>query len=348
MSAIAVAENGTPVGVCGQRFWARTERSTRRKEKKDTRRTENKETRHWLDVMAHVRSVFAEHAPSTRPWFQLDRGGDAWPVLVDAAENSSQQYTTIRASYDRRVRGGRKRQHYLWQKVEDQPVAAIYELNVPTGPNRRSPKAKLNVQFCPVRLDLKDLRTKRRFEAAFHAVLVREVDTTPEGGKPIEWLLLTTYPVETVHDALMVVWGYSQRWRVEEFHKIWKTGACNVEDTQLRADDHIARWATLLASVAMRLLRLTYLARKTPDLPATVEFTEQEVQAILLLRKLKTRPPAVPTIAQAVRWVADLGGYTGKSSGGPPGAIVIARGLRCIGSVARLLTDGSISQSGKA
>ena len=47
--------------------------------------------------------------------------------------------------------------------------------------------------------------------------------------------------------------------------------------------------------------------------------------------KIKSRvevvPDSVPTIAQAVRWIADLGGYTGKSSGGPPGSTTIGRGL---------------------
>jgi hypothetical protein len=343
MSAIAVAFNGTPLGVCAQNYWARTKRSKHKKGKKDTRRTEEKETRHWLEVMAHTRAVFADQAPGTRPWFQLDRGGDAWPLFLDAVSNESNQYTTIRATYDRRVQGGRTKQRYLWPEVERQPVAAVYDLDVPAGPNRTARKARLSVQFAPVRLDLKDPRAKRHFEAALNAVLVREIDTAPEGEKPIEWMLLTTYPVNNAHDALMVVWGYSRRWRIEEFHKIWKTGACNVEDTQLRAEDHILRWVTILASVAMRLHRLTYLARNMPDLPATVEFSEAEVQAILMLRKPRTKPRGTPCIGDAVRWVADLGGYTGKSSGGPPGAIVIARGLRRIEPVAQLLAEGGLA-----
>jgi len=342
MSAIAVAANGTPLGLCGQTFWARKQRSTRREEKHDRRKTEEKETRYWIEVMGHARTVFAEHAPGTRPWFQLDRGGDGWPLILDAVTHESTEYATIRASYNRRVRGGRTKQHYLWEQVERQPVASEYELDVPGSPNRMARKARLSVQFAPVRLDLRDQRSKRHFEAALHAVLVQELDTTPAGEKPIEWMLLTTYPVVTAEDALTVVWGYSQRWRIEEFHKLWKTGACNVEDTQLRADDHILRWATILASVAMRLLRLTYLARKTPDAPATVELSKSEVQAILLLRKPKSKPRGMPCISDAVRWLADLGGYTGKSSGGPPGAIVLTRGLRRIEPVAMLIAAGEI------
>jgi hypothetical protein len=52
---------------------------------------------------------------------------------------------------------------------------------------------------------------------------------------------------------------------------------------------------------------------------------------VVLKRRQKKRtesvPDGVPTIAQATRWIADLGGFTGKSSGGPPGSITIGRGL---------------------
>jgi hypothetical protein len=42
----------------------------------------------------------------------------------------------------------------------------------------------------------------------------------------------------------------------------------------------------------------------------------------------------VPTIAQATLWLAELGGYTGKSSGGPPGTITISRSLAKVGAAA--------------
>jgi hypothetical protein len=45
----------------------------------------------------------------------------------------------------------------------------------------------------------------------------------------------------------------------------------------------------------------------------------------------------MPTIAQATLWIAQLGGYTGKSSGGPPGSITIKRGLDRLRPAALLL-----------
>jgi hypothetical protein len=165
-------------------------------------------------------------------------------------------------------------------------------------------------------------------------VLAREVDP-PKGQDAIEWLLLTTYEVTTVADAQLVIHGYAQRWRIEEFHRMWKSGACRVEDTQLRDRETIIRWASILASVAIRLLRLTYLARAAPDEPASTELAQSEIDAVIVSRRPKGfHRGDIPAISLLVLWLADLGGYTGKSSGGPPGAIVIRRGLERIQSLA--------------
>ena len=61
---------------------------------------------------------------------------------------------------------------------------------------------------------------------------------------------------------------------------------------------------------------------------------------MLLEQRQKKRteevPDGVPTIAMAVRWLGDLGGYGGKADG-PRGAITIARGLRDVAVAARVL-----------
>ena len=166
--------------------------------------------------------------------------------------------------------------------------------------------------------------------AQLWAVLAKETNTAPEGEDPIEWLLLTNYPVADFTEAKMVIRGYSHRWRIEDFHRTWKT-TCRVEDAQLRSIGAVQRWAVALAVVAMRIQRLTHLARNQPELPASEGLTADEITALVLHKDTKRRrgqTAFVPTIAVAVTWLAELGGYTGKSSGGPPGAQTIARGLQ--------------------
>jgi len=161
---------------------------------------------------------------------------------------------------------------------------------------------------------------------------VREHGTEPPGEKPLDWMLLTNAPIDSIQAIRRVVLGYSTRWRIEEFHKTWKSGACNVEDTQLRSRNALIRWATILSVVATRIERLKRLARTEPERPASDELTPVEIEVLLVLKRrykkrTETVPDTMPTMGQAVLWMAELGGYTGKSSGGPPGSTTIGRGL---------------------
>ena len=183
-----------------------------------------------------------------------------------------------------------------------------------------------------VTLQLRDERTQKVTPLTVSVAWVREEGTTPPGEKPLDWMLLSNAPIDDADSARAIVLGYAMRWRIEEFHKTWKTGACNVEQTQLRSRNAIIRWATILAVVAARIEELKRLSRTEPQRPATDALSEVEIDVLVALKRrqkkrTETVPDGIPTIDQAVRWLADIGGYTGKSSGGPPGSITIRRGL---------------------
>jgi hypothetical protein len=191
----------------------------------------------------------------------------------------------------------------------------------------------MTVRAIQVTLRLHNKWTHRCSTLPLNAVWAREKGTTPRGEKPIDWLLLTNHPIQTPHDLEKILFGYAQRWRIEEVHKTWKSGACEVEHTQLRNSEHVQKWATILVAVAVRIERLKYLSRTEPSRPASIELGDHEVQTLILLKRkhkkrTETIPDSMPVIAQATGWIAELGGYTGKSSGGPPGTITIRRGLR--------------------
>lgn len=85
MTAIAVTPEGTPQGVVGQRYWT-CDRSDSDKKHHNQRRIEDKETKYWLEAIGDARAVFRQIAPTARPWFQVDRGADAWPIVRIGAE----------------------------------------------------------------------------------------------------------------------------------------------------------------------------------------------------------------------------------------------------------------------
>jgi len=334
MSGLAMAPDGTPVGLCSQTFWAR--RGPRAKDRSYTRPVPMRETRYWIemmeDVVARTRAANAEASTRCRPHFLFDRGADAWVVLQRAVELREHADVTVRAAQNRRVVHPYAR--HLREQLMRGPALCSYALDVPGSPSRTARRAHLEVRACEVTLKL------RGGPVTLSAVQAREFDTTPKGEPPIDWLLLTTQRVATAADALAVIDGYALRWRVEEFHKAWKSSVCHVEDTQLQSAEAIQKWAIVLAAVAARSLHLTHAARTSPDAPAESELSGEEIDAVIVLRRPKGfKLGDRPSLQQVVRWIADLGGYTGKSSGGPPGAIVIGRGMREVQAATRAIRN---------
>jgi hypothetical protein len=337
ISALAISAKGVPLGLTSQVWWKRTTPSAKRKHR-NRRRTEDKEIQRWLDTMEKSRQVMSQHAPRTKLWFQLDREGDAWPILQNV--DLEGHWFTVRGNHNRRVILEDGRQTHLRDVLAQQPVLTHYELQVSGAPKRTARIANMAVQACSMTVDFLDKRTKKHFSKQVNVVLAREQGTTPAGEKPIEWLLLTNRPIATVENIEQIVFGYAQRWRIEDFHRTWKSGTCRVEESQLRSAEALIKWATILAAVAVRAERIKHLSRQEPDRPASDEFSPVEIRAITLLRfgksaKKHLQAAQVPTLAQATLWLAQIGGYTGKSSGGPPGSVTLTRGLKEVAAVVR-------------
>jgi hypothetical protein len=337
ISVLAVSAEGVPLGLAGQAWWTRAPEPPKRH--RHYRKPEEKESRYWPEAMAQTREVMQAYAPNTRVWFQLDREGDAWPILQQA--DADQHWFTVRSAYDRRVRLPSGKKAYVRMLVASQRVITRYDLAIAPAPQRQARTASIEIRACRVTLDFRNKRTDRHFPKTLNVVLARERGTTPPGEKPIEWLLLTNRPVGMAKELEQIVFGYSQRWRIEEFHRSWKSGVCRVEESQLRSSEAAIKWATILAAVATRVERLKLLSRKEPDRPATDEFSAVELRALKLLRFGRSRDQAgratVPTLSEATLWLAELGGYTGKSSGGPPGSVTLGRGLTQLQAAARAL-----------
>ena len=330
MTALAISEEGRVVGVCGQRWWSRDEKSPDIKQ--DQRSAEDRESSLWPGVIKDVEKGLREHGCRTRAWYQMDRGADAQHILKLASREGL--LVTIRAAHDRALADeGNSRK--LRETVRSKKPAGSFSLRFSAGAARRRGHSPLRprhlaVRSCKVTLKLTDWGNHHGAvwePAEYWVVHVRE-RRPPPGAERLEWFLLTTHPVLSADDALSVAQAYSLRWRVEEFHKTWKSGACNIEQSQLRKAEHFKRWATILAAVAARIEQLKYAARHDPKAPALTYATRDEVDAaIVLTPRCKWKVGAKLTIEQFVLLTANIGGYTGRSSGGPPGSIVIARGL---------------------
>ena len=144
----------------------------------------------------------------------------------------------------------------------------------------------------------------------------------------MEWMLITNQPVTTFEEACERVSWYRLRWRIEMYFKVLKSGF-RVEACRLGTADRLIRYLTVMSIVAWRLFMITLIARTNPSLPCSQFLSEQE-WTVLAVKSSRPRPPpaAVPTIAEALVWIARLGGYLARKSDGPPGTLTLWRGWK--------------------
>lgn len=351
MSAIIVDPDGVTMGAAGQKFWTREPqkqasrtkdyaagvKADHRLKKKEKRKLPigEKETARWGEVMEQTIASSNEAGFAGKLWFQLDAGADFAHLLASATLLTS--WVTVRTKNPRSLYEG-------LGLLRDEVLAAepmgTMIVSVPGKPNRAPREATLQLTYVPVVLNLR-LPGCAHVPAPLFAVQAREVSPVPKGSEPIHWLLLTNKPGSTLGDAKLVVRGYSTRWRIEEVHKTWKS-VTKVEDSGLESLHGFSLWATILFSIAIRIERLKYLSRAQPDAPATVELEQYEVDALLAKRRSKSKraPAGTLTLVTAVLWIADLGGYMNPRKG-PPGSIVIARGLNRLRDFAQGFLAGS-------
>jgi hypothetical protein len=333
--AYAVSGEGVPMGMLNQQWWARP----RRKKRTDCqhRPLEDKETRHWVNAIGQAATALTD--VGSKAWFQIDREGDRFWTLKSLRDSGG--WFTVRSTYAHRfvLAGPTKRRRRLRDVASKGEFRGTIKLDLRERPNRHAREACVRVRTESIVVDTTEAFTEERMTLALNVVDVREVGTTPRDEEPLHWRLLTNHPVVTDDDVDAILRGYAHRWKIEELHRVWKSGACRVEESQLRSAERVIKWAILTVVTAARIERLRMLARTKPDASAADEFTAYELRALILMKRqyakrTETIPNDTPTMANAVRWLGELGGHAGRPSSGRPGAVTIRRGLEFITPVA--------------
>jgi hypothetical protein len=327
-SALAIApEQGQVIGLLWQKLWNREpkakppkDETTEAKKQRQSlarkaarqRSFPDKESYRWVEAMTEV-----EHqvSSSTRVIHVFDREGDITEVF-DQVRQLKHTGVLVRAAHDRSLDQNSER---LWQKLEAQPIRFEQEIKVPETGKRKARIAKLAVRFSKVQLRV-PYRFDNRDPLQVYAVYATEIDC-PEGETPLEWMLLTTEVVEDLEMAIKILRWYTYRWRVEDFHKIFKSG-CQCERYRLAAEG-MKTLLGFLSVCAVELLQITYLHRNQPDAPAV------EILSPVQIQVLKARFPKLPpvlTVAWAIESIACLGGYLEHRRKSPIGIQVLWRG----------------------
>ncbi len=315
-STLAVSEGGVPLGLLEQQVWERSDEEVGKRAKRHERPFAEKESYKWVKGL---------------PLEPALEGGPRQVVVADAEAHIYEFLAEVQArslEFIVRAADGRsftQDDQALFEAVAQQPVAAQFSLSLKRRPDRAPREAQLELRFG--RLTLKRPSRAKSPQASLTLSVVDVVEPNPPPGEEaVHWLLLTSLPVETVAQARQITVWYSYRWLVERFHYVLKSG-CKLEDRQLREAARLERLLAVFSLVAWRLLWLTYQARQTPDAPATLALQPVEWQALFaFVHRTQRLPDQPPSLRQAVRWIAQLGGFLGRKGDGEPGVKVLWRG----------------------
>jgi hypothetical protein len=328
-STLAFTPERVPLGLLAQQVWTRDPDDIGKRSRRKQLPISQKESQKWLTSLEAVFNARAE-CPPTRLVSVGDREADVYDVL--AAERPEGVDLLIRASWDRCVEAPER---YVWATVEAQAVAEQLLLQVPRRGAQPAREATLALRFCPLTLcPPRHRKHEGLSQVRLWAVQVVEVDP-PADVTPIEWMLLTTVAVDTVKDAIERVEWYGGRWGIEVWHRILKSG-CRIEQRQLETSERLQRCLTLYSVIAWRVFYAVMLARVVPEMPCDILLEIAEWQALYCaIHHCPTPPESPPTLGEAVRWIAQLGGFVGRRRD-QPGPETVWRGFQHLTDLTRM------------
>jgi hypothetical protein len=329
-STLAITPAGQPLGFLHNAVRARDRHA--RVSSRERRKLADKESYKWVESLTACQAV-APRCPDTMLVNITDREGDLYELFVQALRvpERGRVELLVRARHDRKLAEGSAT---LWQQVAHQPVAATLQVRVGRHGDHPSRLASLNLRFCAVQLKA----PKRKAEQPslrLWAIQAQEVPP-PQGTTPILWQLLTTLPVTSAAEAIERVGWYAQRWQIEVIHKVLKSG-CQVEQRQMETAQRLERALSIDLVVAWRILALCKAARELPDDPISDWLPAAQWQTLwCYVHQRTTVPKRSPPVRQAVRWIAQLGGFLGRKSDGEPGTTTLWRGLQQLEAMTKM------------
>jgi hypothetical protein len=317
--SLVVTREGLPLGLAAVQFWSRKSFKGANELKRHVNPTrvpiEDKESIRWLSSLTQSTKLLGD---PDRCVFVGDRENDIYEFFCAAREAGT--HFLVRTCVDRLAGDGRRTVARIMAR---EAVSGQHEIEVPDAKGRPT-TATLQLRFRRIHI-LPPIGKQKRYPALDLTVIHASEARKPRGRARIEWKLVTDLAVNSMRSAVEKLRWYAQRWKIELFHKVLKSG-CRIEAARLRTAERLTKLIALFCILAWRVFWTTMVARIVSCAPTTTVLTETEV--ILLDRVVKDRPttPAAAMLPRYLMKVARLGGYLARARDPPPGIIVMWRG----------------------
>jgi len=238
----------------------------------------------------------------------------------------------LRGTHNRKVDHSAQ---YLHQAIRQTPAAGELTIEVKRNPIHQARTTVLTVRFATLEIQVPAHHIGRKQLQPVKLQVILALEENPEPGvKPISWLLITSLEVNDLAAAVQCVEWYTYRWLIERYHYTLKSG-CGIEKLQLETVRRIEMALATYTIVSWRLLWLTYSARTNPMASSAEVLETHEWQSLCAtITKNPIPPKTPPSLQEAVRMIAMLGGFLGRKGDGEPGVKTIWRGLRRLHDIA--------------
>jgi hypothetical protein len=246
---------------------------------------EQKKTFSWIEGIRDLNDI-ARQTPGTRIISVMDREADFFE-LFDEWRQDPRIELLVRAMHDRKTATGVK----LFDAVKKTRVRHRYSIRIPrqsarpkrskqaARPARATRVAEVALRYARVKLPAPDHLVQQGKDPVEVSIIHIVEENAPPGVKCLEWFLLTTIHIRDVETALECARWYCLRWRIEDWHRVLKSG-CRIEDVQHKTADRIRRAIAINVVIAWRIRLMTLLGREAPELPADVLFSDIEIEVL--------------------------------------------------------------------
>jgi hypothetical protein len=325
-TTLAVSESGVPLGILARDVWTRDPEEYGTSANRQNLPTEDKESQKWLTALDSSLEGVPKYIDVVTV---CDREADIYDFFNKAV--TDEKNLLVRVAQKKRTLGDGKT---LIKEIESQSVMGEVITSIPRdAENKRPPRdVTLSIRYCPV--TIKPPYYRRRPNSLpklpdLNLYLVLAEESNPlEGEEPISWLLLTTMTVENLDQAVEKIRWYKQRWKIERYHHVLKSG-CKVEELQLEEVDHLQNALAVYSIIAWKLLWIKLESEDNPEASCDIVLQEHEWQALCCVTNKSPIPPEQPPLlGNAVLMIAKIGGFLARNCDGKPGVQVIWRGLR--------------------
>ena len=291
-STFVVTTEGLPLGLLDAQFHAPVSRAADDKRTSADIPIEEKKTFDWIHALRDCVAL-APQIPDTQMVCVMDREADFFE-LFDEQRKKPRVELLVRAKHDRKTVGKTDADLTLFDAVRQSPLRSQFLLPV----KRQSARAKRSKQKARDQVKPRTAQVELRYHPvtlrppagqddklpiSLWVVHVREASPPPD-TKPVEWFLLTTCKLDDVEDALACVRWYCLRWRIEDWHRVLKSG-CAVEALAHKTRTRLERAIAIRLVIGWRIMLMTLLGRTCPELPAEILFSDIEIEVLAAYAK---------------------------------------------------------------